>query len=136
MQLEKRQIHQVVEQVWEAVLGWEVVETDAPTPAGLTGHVPINGDWQGAVVLRCDPELARRAAAAMFGRDAADVTPAEIDDALGELANIVGGNLRPLLPPINRLGLPSVAVLPNGRIVLEASFRTFDHPFDVAVLEL
>ncbi|MCU0705946.1 MAG: chemotaxis protein CheX, partial [Fimbriiglobus sp.] len=45
---------------------------------------------------------------AFFDTPSAEVTPAELADALGELANMVGGNLKALLPDGCRLSLPSV----------------------------
>lgn len=71
--------------------------------------VRISGGWHGAIVLRCPPELARMAAVAMFGRDPQQVTSAEALDALGELINMAGGNLKALLPPPCYSSLPSLS---------------------------
>src|SRR5207248_3096506 len=79
-------------------------------PHFLTGRVPIGGAWEGAVSLRCPEPLCRSFAADLFGRLAADVEDADVFDALGELANIIGGNLKALLPGVCRLGLPTAAV--------------------------
>ena len=39
----------------------------------------------------------------------------DIDDALGELANVVGGNVKAVLPGPSALGLPEVGVRPRRR---------------------
>ncbi len=137
MQLEKRQVHQVVEQVWEAILGWQVDAGvgEGASSAGRTGQVPISGAWEGLVALTCDDELARQAAGVMFDCDPEVLTSTEIDDALGELANIVGGNLRPLLPQQNRLGLPGPAVGLTGRVVMQVPFRSLGRPFQITLLD-
>jgi chemotaxis protein CheX len=134
MQLEQRQVHQVVEQVWAAILGWQV-DAGNETSVGRTGQVPISGAWEGLVALTCDEELARQAAGAMFDCDPELLTSAEIDDALGELANIVGGNLRPLLPQQNRMGLPRAVDGLTGKVVMQVPFRSFGRPFQITLLD-
>ena len=44
----------------------------------------------------------------MHGREPEGLTEAEVRDGWGELANMVGGNLKALAPPVSRLGLPTV----------------------------
>ena len=44
----------------------------------------------------------------MHGREPGALTEAEVRDGWGELVNMVGGNLKALVPPISRLGLPTV----------------------------
>ncbi|HVD28484.1 MAG TPA: chemotaxis protein CheX [Mycobacteriales bacterium] len=54
--------------------------------------------------------LARTAASAMFDRPAEALTDDEVADALGELTNMIGGNLKSLLPGPSRLSMPAVTV--------------------------
>ncbi len=44
----------------------------------------------------------------MFDAAVEDVSPADVLDAVGELVNIVGGNLKGMLPSPTGLSLPSV----------------------------
>ena len=44
----------------------------------------------------------------MHGREPEALTDAEVRDAWGELVNMVGWNLKALVPPVSRLGLPAV----------------------------
>ena len=44
----------------------------------------------------------------MHGREPEALTDAEVRDAWGELVNMVGWNLKALVPPRSRLGLPAV----------------------------
>ena len=72
----------------------------------------------------------------MFGLGAGAAPDAEaVRDALGELTNILGGNLKALLPGPCHLGLPTVgsgqdfsAGLPAGRPLLQVPFRCQDLP--------
>jgi len=74
----------------------------------LGASVQFTGEWEGAVVVGCNESFGREAAAALFASSADSVDPAEIADALGELANIIGGNVKPLLPGTASLSLPTV----------------------------
>jgi CheY-specific phosphatase CheX len=107
------EVRQITESIWQTVLGWEI----GPAARGATAHrettvtgcVPITGNWSGAVKLCCDESLARDAAAAMFAAPASMITAELLYDALGELTNMTGGNLKALLPEPCYLGLPTVA---------------------------
>ena len=80
--------------------------------ADITGSasVSITGNWDGVVRLDFTTGLSEELAAAMFMMEPADVTEDEVADAVGELANMLGGNLKSLLPEHSRLSLPSVAL--------------------------
>jgi chemotaxis protein CheX len=108
------EIMSVAGDIWLAVLGLPLSASapgrDALSPDDtLTGSVAIDGAWHGTISLQCSGHFAKRAASLMFGMDAAEVGSAEVHDALGELANMVSGNVKALLPGPCRLSLPSVA---------------------------
>jgi chemotaxis protein CheX len=73
----------------------------------LTASVTISGAWSGVVGVSCSPELARRAASAMFDTTRL-VSEEEACDALREIANIIGGNFKSLVSSPSRLSLPEV----------------------------
>ena len=115
-------LNEIAEKVWSMVLGFHLLPV-ACDPARaeardfMLGRVTISGTWQGSVTLGCSPGLARRAAAAMFGKEPADAEPDEIRDALGELTNMVGGNFKTLLKGECRLSVPNVLdVVPYGQV--------------------
>jgi CheY-specific phosphatase CheX len=114
-------LNEIAEKVWAMVLGLELLPAKcdpARTDAFVLGRVTITGTWQGAVTLGCSPMLARRAAAAMFGKQPAEADPEEIRDALGELTNMVGGNFKTLLKGDCRLSVPKVLdTVPYGEVV-------------------
>ena len=71
-----------------------------------------------------------------------DVGPGEVTDAVGELVNMVGGNLKGLVLAPSQLGLPLVvkgSIEPApGRDVLFSCVADFDwvgHPVRVSVWE-
>ena len=109
------QVLSIAQDVWESFLQLTLL----PHPEGdqaagitgpmLTGCVSISGAWGGSVFLQCSLDQARTAAEAMFGAEPGDLSDDEVSDALGELINMVGGNIKSLLPAPSSLSLPSVA---------------------------
>jgi chemotaxis protein CheX len=89
---------QAIERTDNAVIGVE---------ATLTSIVHIEGAWQGAVILRCPQALGRTLTAEML-RSESTPTSDEIGDAIGELTNMVAGNLKALLPAPSSISLPAV----------------------------
>jgi chemotaxis protein CheX len=83
---------------------------DPPAPSGrtLSAVIHITGAVDGAVVLHVTEPFARVAAARMFGIDPEAAGPTDQQDALGEICNVVGGNIKSLLPEPCRLSLPTV----------------------------
>jgi chemotaxis protein CheX len=111
MQFLEQEIRQVTETVWDTVLGITLTpELGVPAmpPRMVSGCVQFSGAWDGAVTIECSAEFARQAAATMFGMDASQATPSDTRDAIGELANMTGGNVKALLPEPCRLSLPTV----------------------------
>jgi chemotaxis protein CheX len=136
--IERDEVCRLVGQIWGLMLGLDVgAATVPPPPAGaLAGSVPVRGAWEGRVVLRCDPTLARLAAARMFGVPAEEVTAEQTHDALGELTNMVGGNLKSLLPGSSSLGLPAVAAgreCPAEPCLVRVAYQCAGLPFEAAV---
>jgi chemotaxis protein CheX len=84
-----------------------------PAPLGsetvLTGCVQIVGGWRGAVILRCPTSLASTLAEQMF-RSGSPPSLDDVRDAMGELTNVIAGNIKALFPGNAQLSLPAVAV--------------------------
>ena len=109
MNVARADLIQLVQSAWVSLLEWDIEEHAPPenTDEFFIGTVAITGAWTGKVLLRCHPALARSLAAAIFGAPEDEVTLDVIQDALGELTNIVGGNLKSLIGKC-LLGLPMV----------------------------
>jgi chemotaxis protein CheX len=109
------QITEIAQEVWESFLGLTLLPhplgADAPAITGrhMTGCVAVSGEWNGSVFLACDGDLAAAAAEAMFAAEPGSLSSDEVSDALGELTNMIGGNIKSLLPAPSRLSVPSVA---------------------------
>jgi chemotaxis protein CheX len=127
------------------VLGLDVrrvEESSMPGRRTLTGCVQITGTWEGAVTLDCSAALARRVAGIMFGVSPEHAESGEIQDALGEMTNMTGGNIKNLLPSPSLLSLPSVTEgldytvsVPGGRLIGQVAFDCLGEPLRVSLLE-
>jgi hypothetical protein len=103
----------IVEQVWESLLQAPAVPWSGDAPAhGLTvaAEVTLAGDWNGAVRLTCDAATAERLAGTMLGTDDESLPDDDVHDAVGEIVNVIGGNVKGSLDGSTSLGLPTVAV--------------------------
>ena len=102
---------QIVQSVFGTMLNLEVDQCGTPWfPGGdrLTSAVHLAGDWNGAVLLECDQRQACNFAARFLSVEPADTANDDIRDVLGELANMIGGNLKCILSQDIRLSMPSV----------------------------
>jgi CheY-specific phosphatase CheX len=106
------ELAQIVEAVFENMIGLEVVRCPVPwflSDTRLIAQVQMSGAWNGAVLLECDRSLAceftRRFLSAAQSPPCNDV----VRDMLGELANMIGGNWKCSLGRGIHLSTPSVA---------------------------
>ena len=107
------QVAEITRDVWGSFLAMDL--TQAPADEGplggptMTGCVHLSGAWGGSVLVETTADHAQHAAEAMFAADPGSLSADEVSDALGELTNMVGGNIKGLLPAPSSLSLPSVA---------------------------
>lgn len=107
----------IASDVWSCFLGEEPVPAlehgGGPTSQGVLAVIGITGAWSGLVMLELSEAAATAAAETMLRSHR--VTPAQVADTSGELVNMVGGNLKGLLPAPSALGLPVVTRQELGR---------------------
>lgn len=147
MQFLETEIRQITAMVWASMLERELqpgtfTDGQISPKLMLMGSVHLRGDWEGAVSLNCSATLARQLAAIMFDIPEHSTTPEQTQDVLGELANIVGGNIKGLLPLPSQLSLPAVtegvdylALLPGGQVVSKVAFECLGEPMLVVLLK-
>ena len=105
------ELAQIVKSVFGNMVNLEVSECGTPWfPGGnrLTSAVHLTGDWKGAVLLECDWLLACRFASRFLSLDPSDTPDDVVRDMLGELANMIGGNVKCVLKSGIKLSMPSV----------------------------
>lgn len=128
-------VEEVVRGVWSLTLGLVPVANKEAVPAApvVAATIRLSGAWTGRVTMRCSAALARRAAAAMFRRPAERLTAADLEDAVGELANMTAGNLRSFLPGPTGLSLPRAEDAPGDVPLCRTSFVCEGGAFEIGV---
>jgi chemotaxis protein CheX len=136
---------EVTERIWSSILGLEL-ELAPPNGNGdnryFTGCVQITGEWEGAITIACSEHLARRATSIMFETPADEASFEEVQDAVGELTNMLGGNLKVLLPQPSQMSLPAVIegsdykfMVPSTSVMNEVGFNSAGHSLRISVLQ-
>lgn len=104
---------EIVSDVFTGLFGERYAPPYLADPAGtldVSGSVSVSGGWFGDVVVSCSSVLARNAAAELFAMSSGDVTDPDIRDVVGELANVIGGNVKSVMPGPSVLSLPSTSL--------------------------
>jgi hypothetical protein len=114
--IDEATIQSIAEEAWQALVGeeefLEPLPGDAPEDA-ISSWVEVVGPWNGAVVLTVARSTAGELARCLLKEHAPPVLDDEdVEDAMGELANVVGGNVKAVLPGPSVLGLPEVGAAP------------------------
>jgi hypothetical protein len=116
---------------------------DPPAAGGEPSHLAftrISGQWNGVVAIRCPGRFAARAAAILFGKAHDQLDPIDLRDGLLEMANVVGGNIKALLPEPCRLSIPQIAepdlaaAFPGMKLETSVDVPIDHYPFQLNIL--
>jgi len=75
----------------------------------VAATVDIAGAWEGTVSIGLSMDVAKHFAATMLGRAESSLSQLEVRDVIGELAHVVGGNVKGALPGPSSVSMPRVA---------------------------
>ena len=133
-------LRSMVDEIWSSLLH------PAPEDAGdefpiagdvVAGYVDICGSWDGRVLVSTTEEGALAIAAAMLALPVGRVCADDLADAMGELANIVGGSVKSCVDGHSTLSLPAVSRVgaepPRVPHSLQVTAVWRDHPLRVRV---
>jgi chemotaxis protein CheX len=137
-------VAQIVESVFGTMMNLEISESRTPwfpSVDRLTAAVHLAGDWSGAVLLECNERQARHFAGLFLSMDPPDTVDEAVRDVLGELANMIGGNVKCVLTPGIKLSLPAVvdgggysARLCRAEVRERLAFACAEGPFWITIL--
>lgn len=138
------QLNMIAEEAWSAYLDPEgdeppLIGARGESAAELTASVAVVGAWNGHLVLGCTFSGSRQVAAVMLAMPQDELTNEDVGDALGEMANVLGGNVKSLLPSPSTLSLPRVGgaeyeCWPGSVEVCRSVMTWRGEPFEVALL--
>jgi len=107
----REDLARIVVSVFQTMLQLEIAPTETawtPAPDALTAAIYFAGTWKGAVLLECTRPQAFEFTHRLMSIDPPASINDDVRDALGELANMLAGNLKSILPHGIGLSMPSV----------------------------
>ncbi|MCD0463481.1 chemotaxis protein CheX [Roseiconus lacunae] len=111
------EIAQMVDDLFTAMLELDVnaspIEPPEVTDETLSATVQISGDRNAIIQVFASHDLATKIATAMFAIEANELSEEEILDALGEVVNVIGGNVKGIFDQECALSLPCVGPVPQ-----------------------
>ena len=117
--IDEATILSIAEDAWLAMVGADevLVPVRQELPGDvLSSWVDVIGPWTGSVVLTTGRQAAADLCRALLAESAPELLDHEdVADAFGEIANVVGGNVKAALPGHSALGLPEVGDAPGVR---------------------
>ncbi|WP_051515861.1 chemotaxis protein CheX [Candidatus Blastococcus massiliensis] len=112
-------VESIAGEAWISLVGEDEVLVPLPgeLPAdALSSWVDVVGPWTGSVVLTTGRDTAAELTRALLRESApAELEDEDVTDAFGEIANVVGGNVKAALPGPSALSLPDVGPAPDVR---------------------
>jgi chemotaxis protein CheX len=112
-------VESIAGETWVALVGEDEILLPLPgeLPSDvLSSWVDVVGPWTGSVVLTTGRETAAELTRALLRESApAELEDEDVTDAFGEIANVVGGNVKAALPGPSALSLPDVGSAPAVR---------------------
>jgi chemotaxis protein CheX len=114
--IDEATVQGIADEAWVALVGED--EFLVPLPGEpfvdpVSSWVDIVGPWNGAVVITTGRDTAEELTRCLLREHAPEVLEDEdVEDALGEIANVVGGNVKAVLPGPSVLGLPEIGTPP------------------------
>lgn len=125
-------VSNTIRQVFATMLSMEVeifLESPPPLPSGLryVGSVAFAGDITGNINLQVNDTFAHLLTADMLGIEPEEIEGSEeVEDVIGELSNMIGGDLKSRFCDIDlpcELSIPSITSGKDFRIEQVGSFR-------------
>jgi hypothetical protein len=117
--IDEATVQSIAEDAWVALVGEDefLVPLPGELPADvISSWVDVVGPWTGTVVLTAGRQTAADLTRALLGDASPEILDHEdVADAFGEIANVVGGNVKAALPGPSGLSLPEVGDAPAVR---------------------
>ena len=124
MTIDEEILQQVVNDVCSGMLGLHLERSEefpCEDTDALSAVIRISGGWDSLVQVLTPRKTAIAMASKMFAMSEDELSETEIRDAVGEIVNMVGGNLKGIVEGASSLSLPCVGES-NGSAPFDSSF--------------
>ncbi|MEZ5403638.1 MAG: chemotaxis protein CheX [Bryobacteraceae bacterium] len=138
-------LERTAEMVFQTMIGLTVVPSDEPwikRIGTLTAAVHFAGQWKGSVYIEFTREQALDITTRLMGIPSPETIDDDVLDAIGEMANMVGGNMKSVMPRGVELSAPTVVEggdyalrFRAGDAITRAAFQSPAGPFWITLVE-
>ena len=136
------ELKSMVDEIWSSLFEPAPTDSDDSDLGSnlVVGFVDISGGWLGRVAVETTNAGAIAIASSMLAAAPDTLGDEDLADAIGELANIVGGSVKSCVEGHSTLSLPSVErqnVLRDGTSeLMTVTAHWLDHPLRVRVQQI
>lgn len=140
------EVERIVRDVLLTMTSYETNPSDAAYALStdrVTCAVFFAGSWRGGVIIECPMAMAFEFTSRLMRIPAPSGFNDDVCDALGELVNMIGGNLKSVLPPGSSLSIPTVVEGSHYSLRIcgqnrneRMAFEGLDGPFWVTLVEI
>ena len=140
MLIDETSLQQITMDICQSMLGLELIpiSPEIDTARQLVASVEIRGDRHTIIEVFAHDNLTSKIAEVMFNSERGSLSEVEIRDAFGEIANMIGGNVKGSLGEEAALSLPVIGQafdwldrLPHGS--LRTTFECCGYPLTIVV---
>lgn len=145
MQFLEKEIQEYTQMVCSTLLGFEVQPLPGtyqlPMTETVSSSVQVTGKWNGAIILSMPSPLVNTLTEVMFSCEPGKASIEDKMDAVGELINMIGGNIKALLPEPSALSVPLLALeghslyFPSTKLVTHCQFECNGKSFALSLYE-
>lgn len=129
MNIENEQISDITVSVCQEMLGMDIEKRTSPNCDTTPDHIAsicITGEKQALIQVATCEHAAHSISSAMFGTEANELNEAEISDAVCEIVNMIGGNVKGILDCECSLSIPCFSKEPESLVTDGSEAVAFD----------
>lgn len=116
MTIECEVVDNVTLSIFNEMLGLEVSPDSEEANSGsgsesiFCSSVEVTGEWNAKMSFQCSEGLAKTIASKMFAVEVSELEEDEVLDAVGEIINMIGGNIKGCVGVESTLSIPDVVI--------------------------
>ena len=133
-------IEQMIQELFESMLGLQVARVENRSEenfsGGLRGKINIDGAWEASLNVLVTKSLCDHLSCTMFGCDIDSLDQQDISDAIGEVANVIGGNVKGIVDQDCNLSIPEVETIDTNQNEFNPSTLWFECDGESLCVEL
>jgi chemotaxis protein CheX len=119
VQFLEKEVQQYTQLVCSTLLGYEVNPLpgsyDISSADTVSGSVQVTGKWHGIIMISLPSTMVNTLTENLFSLEPGKASTEDRKDAVGELINMIGGNIKALLPQPSTLSVPLLALEGNSQ---------------------